>query len=83
MDYNTINWYEFILNNHFKERNTQPPPFFTLELVAFKLPSTPNPPKTVRDKKVFEAKQTITSKIHTMPTSQLLNIIYDTSFIHF
>ncbi len=82
MEYNTINWYEFILNNHFKERNTQPPLFFTREFVEFKLPSTPNPPKTTRDIKVFEAKQTITNKIRTMPTSQLLNIICDTSFIH-
>lgn len=82
MDYNTTNWYEFIIDNHFKERNTQPPHFFTREFVAFKLPLTTNPPKTTRDIKVFDAKQAIASKIHTMSTSQLINIICDTSYIH-
>lgn len=82
MNYNTIDWYEFIINNHFKERNTQPPLFFTREFVAFKLPYTPDPPTSMRDKKVFEAKQAITNKIRIMTTSQLINIICDTSYIH-
>lgn len=81
MNYITIDWYEFILNNHFKQRNIAPPSFFTRDFVVFKLPTTPHPPKSTRDKKVFEAKQLIYNKIHTMPTSQLINLICDTSFI--
>lgn len=82
MNYNTIDWYEFILKNHFVERKIQPPPFFTRSFVYFKLPTTSFPPITSRDKKVFEAKHKIYKQIHTMATSQLINIICDTSFIH-
>lgn len=82
MNNNAIDWYEFIVNNHFKERNITPPSFFTRYFVAFKLPDTPHPPKSTRDKKVFETKQRIYNEIKTMPTSQLIHLICDTSFIH-
>ena len=76
------NWHEFIINNHFKERSIEPPSFFTPEFVAFKLPNTPNSPLTLRDRKVFETKQKIYNQIHTIPTSQLIHLICDTSFIN-
>jgi hypothetical protein len=76
------NWYEFIIDNHFKERNIPVPHFFTREFVAFKLPETPNPPTTTRDRKVFETKQTICRNIQTMTTSQLINMVCDASFIN-
>jgi hypothetical protein len=82
MNYNYVNWYEFIYNNHFKERNVPLPSFFKREFVAFKLPETHNPPITARERKVFETKQKIYNQIHTMSTTQLIILICDTSFIN-
>lgn len=82
MNYNYVNWYEFIYNNHFKERNTPIPSFFSREFVTFKLPETPNPPITARDRKVFETKQKIYNQIHTIQTSHLIHLVCDASFIH-
>lgn len=80
--YNDIDWYEFIINNHFKERNLRIPLFFSREFIAFKLPVTPIPQNTLFHQKVFEAKQRIYNNIHTITTQQLINIICDTSYIH-
>ena len=82
MNYNNLNWYEFIYNNHFKERNIPIPDFFSREFIAFKLPNTPNPPNTARERKVIETKHEIYNKIHTMHTTHLINIICDASFIN-
>jgi len=78
-----MDWYDFIVNNHFKERNLPLPHFLTREFVAFKLPGTNQHPKTKHEHKIFNTKQHIQTNIHTMPTSQLIYLICDTSFTHF
>ena len=40
-----MDWYDFIVKNHFKERNLPLPHFLTREFVAFKLPETNQPRK--------------------------------------
>lgn len=82
MNLNQLDWYEYIVKNHFNERNVQVPIFFTREFINFKLPNTPTLPITTRDKKVIETKQIIYRKIHTLTTEQLMNLICNTSFIH-
>jgi len=78
-----MDWYDYIVNNHFKERNLPLPNFLTREFVAFKLPETNQPPKTKHEHKIFNTKQQIHTNIRMMSTSQLIYLICDTSFTHF
>jgi hypothetical protein len=80
---NNIDWYEYIIENHFKERNYTPPLFFTPKFVAFKLPPHATPPTTKHHIKLLSTKTAIYNKAKTMTTSELMALISDASFIHF
>lgn len=80
MDFNAIDWYEFILRHYFITKDIKPPEFFTREFVKFKLPNTTND-SNHHNQKILKAKiQIYEAKINT---SEMLRVLCDTSFIHF
>ena len=80
---NDVNWYEYIIEHHFKERNSTPPPFFTPDFIAFKLPPHATPPTTKHHIKLLSTKTAIYNNVQRMSTRELMSLISDASFIHF